>query len=61
MVANPGPRPYSFPVAEFLPGATFMRLRGSSRQDPRANDGRKVGAALEFPAKGAAFLVRTGG
>lgn len=58
ILANPSPRPYVFDLAKLFPGKTFRRLRGSSRQDPKTNDGRPVTGPLTLGPQDALFLVR---
>jgi hypothetical protein len=58
VAANPSPHPYAFKLAELVPGRSYRRLRGSSRQDPVANNGSQVVGDLTLEAKDAIFLVR---
>ncbi len=58
VLANPSPRPYTFDLARLLPGKSFRRLRGSSNQDPIANNGSAVGDKLKLGPKEGLFLVR---
>ena len=58
VLANPSPRPYTFRIADLSPGKSYRRLRGSSTQDPEANNGAAVGPVLEMRAKDAIFLVK---
>ena len=58
VVANPSSRPVEFDLERLLPGKTYRRIRGRSRQDPATNNGEPVGAKLTLPAKDALFLVR---
>jgi len=59
VLANPSPRAYVFDLAKLFPGQSFRRLRGSSRQDPKTNDGSPVGGELTLGPKDALFLVKT--
>jgi len=59
VLANASPRPYVFDLAELLPGRIFRRLTGSSRQDPKANDGSAVPGKLRLEDREGLFLVRT--
>ncbi len=58
VLANPSPRPYTFDLARLFPGKTFRRLKGSSRQDPKTNNGEPAGATVTLGPKDALFLVR---
>ncbi|MCP5116686.1 MAG: hypothetical protein GY953_38150, partial [bacterium] len=57
VLANPGPRPYTFQMAELFPGKSFRRIQASPAQDTKANDGSKVGTELVLPGKDALFLL----
>jgi hypothetical protein len=56
VLANPGPRPYRFPLARLFPGRNYRRLKG--RQDPAVNSGAPVGAEVELGPRDALFLTR---
>ncbi len=56
VLANPGPRPYRFALAQLLPGKSYRRLQG--RQDAAVNSGAPVGAEVELGPRDALFLVR---
>lgn len=58
VLANPSPRPYTFDLRRLLSGRKYRRLRGSSRQDPVANDGSPVEGRLTLPGRDALFLVQ---
>jgi len=58
VLANPSPRPYTFDLARLFPGQRFQRLQGSSRQDPKTNNGEPVGASVTLGSKDALFLVK---
>ncbi|MFB3828276.1 MAG: hypothetical protein ACE15B_16025 [Bryobacteraceae bacterium] len=53
VLANPGPRPYTFPLA-----GTYRRLRGSPGQDPAVNNGQAVSGPVTLPPHDALFLSR---
>ncbi len=57
VLANPSPRPFTFELAELLPGRSYRRLQGSPRQDPEANDGSAVGERVTLGPKEGLFLV----
>lgn len=57
VLANPSPRPYTFPLAQLFPGKQFRRLRGSANQDPAVNDGSAAPPSLQLGPKDALFLV----
>jgi len=59
VVANPSPRAYEFDLARRVPGKRFRRLRGSSRQDPRTNNGEPIGGRVTLGGKDGLFLVKT--
>ena len=58
VVANPSPRAFTFEMARIPGPETLRRLRGSATQDPKSNNGERVGRSLELPPKDALFLVR---
>ncbi len=58
VLANPAEHPYTFDLAKLWPGRRFRRLKGSSRQDPKANDGSPVAGTLTLQAKEGLFLAR---
>ncbi|MHC4675925.1 MAG: hypothetical protein ACYTBZ_25830, partial [Planctomycetota bacterium] len=58
VLANPSLRPFTFNLAELVPGKYFRRLQGSSKQDPQTNDGGKVGDAVVIPPRDGLFLIR---
>jgi hypothetical protein len=60
VVANPGPRAVEFPLKQHFPEQRFRRLRASSRQDTRANDGSLLGPMLKLGPREGLFLVRVG-
>jgi len=57
VIANPSPRPYTFPLSELLPGKKYRRLRGSPSQDPKTNNGQAVESSVTLGPKDALFLV----
>jgi hypothetical protein len=58
VLANPAPHPAVFNLAEIFPDRDFIRLTGSSRQDPGTNDGSEVGSEVELSARDALFLIK---
>lgn len=58
VVANPSPRPCTFPMDGLFPGQKFRRLKASRTQDTEANDGSPVGDRLKLRPKEGLFLVR---
>jgi hypothetical protein len=58
VVANPAPHPVTIDLADLRPGDKYRRLNGSSKQDPRTNDGAPVTGPLQLAGKDALFLVR---
>jgi len=58
VLANPSDRDFTFDLDALFPGRAFRRLRGSSRQDPAANDGSAVSGKLTLQSKEGLFLVR---
>jgi hypothetical protein len=57
VLANPSTRPYTFDLGKLLPGRAFRRIRGTSLQDPKTNDGNDVGGKVTLGPKDALFLV----
>jgi hypothetical protein len=57
VLANPSLRPYAFRLSELAPGRKFRRLQGSSRQDPRTNDGSAAPDSITIPPRDALFLA----
>jgi hypothetical protein len=60
VLANPAPREYTFRLGTLLAGKTFRRLAGSSKQDPKTNDGSAVTETLTLEDRAGLFLIRTG-
>jgi len=58
VLANPSPRPYTFDLDHLFPGRRLQRLKGSSRQDPKTNNGAPVGPSVTLGPKDALFLVK---
>ncbi len=58
VLANPAPRAYTFDLGRLCPGQTFRRLKGSPRQDRKANDGSEVPGKLALQEREGLFLVR---
>ncbi len=59
VLANPAAHAEVFDLNALVPGGTFRRLQGSSRQDPKANDGSAVSGKLTLEEREGLFLVRT--
>ena len=57
VAANPSPRPCALGLANLAPGRSFRRLQGSSRQDPRTNNGQPVVGPLTLGPKDALFVA----
>jgi hypothetical protein len=57
VLANPALHPYTFDLTKLFPGKSFRHLHGSTKQDPKTNNGEKVGRELTLAAKDAVFLV----
>ena len=58
VLANPSPRPQVFDLSKLAGGMKLRRLRASSRQDGRTNDGSAVDAKVTLAGKDGLFLVR---
>ena len=58
VLANPSPRPYTFPLDSIAPGERFRRLEGSSQQDPTTNDGSPVAGKVILQPKEGLFLIK---
>ncbi|QNN23748.1 hypothetical protein HED60_16210 [Planctomycetales bacterium ZRK34] len=58
VVANPASHPVTVDLQSIRPGNTYRRLQGSSKQDPKTNDGSVVTGPLQLDGKDAIFLVR---
>ena len=58
VMANPAPRPHEFDLDKLFPSKSWRRLRGTSLQDPRTNNGSPVSGKLTLGPKDALFLVR---
>ena len=58
VVVNPSPRPFSFQLAELLPGKSYIYLHGYSEQEPVAGNSSVVGPTLELPARHNVVLIR---
>jgi len=58
VIANPSLRAFTFDLPALFPNKTWRRLRGSSLQDTKTNDGSVVAGAITLGARDALFLVR---
>ena len=56
VLANPSSRAHRFDLGALFLGVRLRRLQGSPEQDPRTNNGRPVGAAVEIGPRDALFL-----
>jgi len=59
VVANPSLHEYTFDLEQLLPGRAFRRLKASSRQDTKTNDGSPISGKLALGERDALFLVNT--
>jgi len=57
VLANPGDHPYTFHLNQISPQKRYRRLQGSSRQDPKTNDGSNVGDTVTLGPRDGLFLV----
>jgi len=57
VLANPALHPHTFDLTRLCSGKSFRRLHGSTRQDPKTNNGTEVSGKLTLPAQDAIFLV----
>ena len=60
VLANPSLHEYEFGLTSLFPGQKFRRLRASSRQDTRTNDGSRVDERVKLGPKDGLFLVKMG-
>ena len=58
VIANPSRHRETFDLATLIPGCGLRRLRGSSRQDTRANNGQPVTGSVTLGERDALFLVK---
>ena len=58
VLANPGANPYTFHLAQLLPGRSYRRISGTAMQDAQTNNGQPVGGSVVLPPLDALFLVR---
>ena len=56
VLANPSDNSYTFDLTGIRPHREYVRLVGSSRQDPTTNDGRRVGDAVTLGPRDGLFL-----
>ncbi len=59
VLVNMSERPYSFDLEKLTHGKRFRRLRGSSHQDPKTNDGSLVTGPVTLEAHDGLFLLRS--
>ncbi|MEW6357324.1 MAG: hypothetical protein AB1696_13420 [Planctomycetota bacterium] len=57
VIANPSDQDYKFNMKDLSPGKKLRRLKGSSKQDPAANNGQPVGDSLTLGPRDALFLA----
>lgn len=57
VLANPGLSDYTFDLSVIAPGRQFRRLKATSTQDTRTNNGSPVGSKVTIGPKDALFLV----
>ena len=55
VLANPSMQPFAFELGRLFPGVRFRRIEGA--QDPEANSGEPVSAAVVVPARDGLFLL----
>ena len=58
VLANPSLQPYTFDLSKLSPGRSYRRLRATSTQDARTNDGTPVGSTVTIGERDALFLIR---
>jgi hypothetical protein len=58
VLGNPAGHPYTFKLAELLPGRHYRRLKASPHQDTQVNNGERVPAEVTLAAKDGLFLVK---
>lgn len=58
VLVNPSDHPYTFDLEKLTPGKRYRRLRGSSQQDPKTNDGSPVEGTLTLEPRDGLFLIR---
>jgi hypothetical protein len=58
VLANPSDRPYTFDLGTIAPQARYVRLTGSSQQDPATNNGEAVGATVTLGPRDGLFLLQ---
>lgn len=57
VLANPGDRPFTFNLKQIAPARGYRRIRGRASQDPRTNDGSRVGESVTLAARDGLFLI----
>ena len=56
VLCNPSENPYTFDLAHYFPGKSFVRIHGQSYDDPVTNDGSIVGSTVQLDAHSGLFL-----
>ncbi len=56
VLCNPSENPYTFDLASYFPGKSFVRIQGQSYDDPITNDGSPVGDTVQLAAHSGLFL-----
>lgn len=57
VLANPSGHDVTFDLSQIAPGRRFQRIRGTTAQDPAANNGQPVGERVVLPPVDALFLL----
>ncbi|NOZ19558.1 MAG: hypothetical protein GXP25_00555 [Planctomycetes bacterium] len=57
VIANPSDHEYTFDLRGLFPAKKLRRIKGSSRQDPTANNGKPVGDKITLSPRDALFLA----
>jgi len=58
VLCNPSENPYTFDLASYFPGKSFVHIQGQSYDDPITNDGSQVGSTVELASHSGLFLRR---
>jgi len=56
VLANPSQAPVKIDLAKRFPGIAYARIPGTPLQDPKTNNGKRVGNILVLPPRDALFL-----
>ena len=56
VLCNPSENPYTFDLASYFPGKSFVRIQGQSYDDPITNDGTQVDDTVQLAAHSGLFL-----